>query len=107
MQIHKDTVTLNRHTGFRLGLVFGGTGYQEQRDDLIAGVDILIGTPGRLIDYFKQHVFDLRAVEVVVIDEADRMFDLGFIKDIRYVCAACRRRTSVSGCCSRRPCPTG
>ncbi len=85
VQIHKDTVTLNRHTGFRLGLVFGGTGYQEQRDVLIAGVDILIGTPGRLIDYFKQHVFDLRAVEVVVIDEADRMFDLGFIKDIRYV----------------------
>ena len=85
VQIHDDTVTLNRHTGFRLGLVYGGTGYQEQRDELTAGVDILIGTPGRLIDYFKQHVFDLRAIEVVVIDEADRMFDLGFIKDIRYV----------------------
>jgi len=85
VQIHKDTVTLAGHTGFRLGLVFGGTGYQRQRDDLAAGVDILVGTPGRLIDYFKQRVFDLRAVEVVVIDEADRMFDLGFIKDIRYL----------------------
>jgi len=85
VQIHKDTVTLAGHTGFRLGLVFGGTGYQQQREDLAAGVDILIGTPGRLIDYFKQRVFDLKALEVVVIDEADRMFDLGFIKDIRYL----------------------
>jgi len=85
VQIHADTVVLNRHTGFRLGLVYGGTGYQEQRDVLNAGVDILIGTPGRLIDYYKQHIFDLRAVEVAVIDEADRMFDLGFIRDIRYL----------------------
>jgi len=85
VQIHKDTLLLARHTGFRVGLVFGGTGYQEQRDHLAAGVDILIGTPGRLIDYFKQHVFSLGRVEVVVLDEADRMFDLGFIKDIRFL----------------------
>jgi ATP-dependent RNA helicase RhlB len=52
-------------------------------------VDILIGTPGRLIDYFKQHVYDLRAVQVLVLDEADRMFDLGFIKDIRYMLRRC------------------
>jgi ATP-dependent RNA helicase RhlB len=85
VQIHKDTRALAAHCGFRLGLVYGGTGYQEQRDEVAAGVDILIGTPGRLIDYFKQRVFDLRVAEVVVIDEADRMFDLGFIKDIRYL----------------------
>ncbi len=85
VQIHKDTCALAAHCGFRLGLVYGGTGYQEQRDEVAAGVDILIGTPGRLIDYFKQRVFDLRVAEVVVIDEADRMFDLGFIKDIRYL----------------------
>jgi ATP-dependent RNA helicase RhlB len=85
VQIHKDTLTLAAHTGFRVGLVFGGTGYQEQREYLADGVDILVGTPGRLIDYFKQHVFSLKAVEVVVLDEADRMFDLGFIKDIRFV----------------------
>jgi ATP-dependent RNA helicase RhlB len=46
---------------------------------------VLIGTPGRLIDYFKQHVFDLRHAQVLVLDEADRMFDLGFIADIRYI----------------------
>jgi len=85
VQIHTDTVVLNQHTGFRLGLVYGGTGYQEQREVLNTGVDILIGTPGRLIDYYRQRVFDLRAVEVAVIDEADRMFDLGFIRDIRYL----------------------
>jgi ATP-dependent RNA helicase RhlB len=85
VQIHKDTAVIAGHCGFRLGLVYGGTGYQKQRDEVAAGVDILIGTPGRLIDYFKQRIFDLRALDVVVIDEADRMFDLGFIKDIRYL----------------------
>ncbi len=85
VQIHKDAELLGRHTDFRLGLVFGGTGYEQQRAQLEAGVDLLIGTPGRLIDYFKQHIFDLHAVQVVVLDEADRMFDLGFIKDIRYL----------------------
>ena len=49
------------------------------------GVDVLIGTPGRIIDYFKQHVFDLRHMQVLVLDEADRMFDLGFIADIRFM----------------------
>jgi len=85
VQIHKDAEVLAAQTGFRLGLVYGGTGYQAQRDEIAAGVDILIGTPGRLIDYLKQRVFDLSQVEVVVLDEADRMFDLGFIKDIRFV----------------------
>jgi ATP-dependent RNA helicase RhlB len=85
VQIHKDAELLGRHTDFRLGLVFGGTGYEQQRAQLEAGVDLLIGTPGRLIDYFKQHIFDLNAIQVVVLDEADRMFDLGFIKDIRYL----------------------
>ncbi len=85
VQIHRDTLLLATHTGLRTGLVYGGTGYQQQRDDLAAGVDILIGTPGRLIDYLKQKVFDLQAIEVVVLDEADRMFDLGFIKDIRFL----------------------
>src|SRR5690606_14772931 len=52
---------------------------------LAAGVDVLIGTPGRIIDYFKQRVFHLRNAQVLVLDEADRMFDLGFIKDIRFL----------------------
>jgi len=85
IQIHKDAEVLGKHTGLKLGLVYGGTGYDAQRQMLEAGVDVLIGTPGRIIDYFKQHIFDLKAVQVMVLDEADRMFDLGFIKDIRFL----------------------
>jgi ATP-dependent RNA helicase RhlB len=85
VQIHKDAEALGRHTGLKLAVVYGGAGYDTQRQTLQAGVDVLIGTPGRLIDYFKQHVFDLRFIEVAILDEADRMFDLGFIKDIRFL----------------------
>ncbi len=85
VQIAKDAELLGKHTGFKIGLAFGGTGYEQQRQTIQAGIDILIGTPGRIIDYFKQGVFKLDQVEVAVLDEADRMFDLGFIKDIRYL----------------------
>ncbi|MEN8213425.1 MAG: DEAD/DEAH box helicase [Pseudomonadota bacterium] len=84
IQIHKDAEQLGKHCGHKMRVVYGGSGYERQRDSL-KEVDILIGTPGRLIDYFKQHCYDLRALQVVIIDEADRMFDLGFIKDIRYL----------------------
>jgi ATP-dependent RNA helicase RhlB len=85
VQIAKDAELLGKHTGFRIGLAFGGIDYEKQRRHIEEGVDILIGTPGRIIDYFKQGVFKLDRVEVAVLDEADRMFDLGFIKDIRYL----------------------
>ena len=85
VQIHNDAVPLSAHLGSRLGLAFGGTDYDKQRDTLAAGVDVLIGTPGRTIDFYKQGVFGLNRAQVLILDEADRMFDLGFIKDIRYV----------------------
>ncbi|MDX1404965.1 MAG: DEAD/DEAH box helicase [Woeseiaceae bacterium] len=85
IQIAKDAEVLGGHTGCRIGLAFGGTGYESQRRTIADGVDLLIGTPGRIIDYFKQGVFKLNQVQVAVLDEADRMFDLGFIKDIRYL----------------------
>ncbi|MEM7206188.1 MAG: ATP-dependent RNA helicase RhlB [Pseudomonadota bacterium] len=85
IQIHKDAEQLGVHSGLKMGLVYGGTGYERQRQMLEAGVDVLIGTPGRLIDYFKQGIFDLKALQVAILDEADRMFDLGFIADIRYI----------------------
>ena len=85
VQIHKDALQLAAHMDMNIRAVFGGTGYDRQKRELEEGVDILIGTPGRLIDYFKQRVYDLKAIQVVVLDEADRMFDLGFIKDIRYL----------------------
>ncbi|NOZ54884.1 MAG: ATP-dependent RNA helicase RhlB [Gammaproteobacteria bacterium] len=85
IQIHKDAVLLGKYTGFRLVLAFGGAGYESQRKQIQAGVDVLIGTPGRIIDYFKQRVFNLNAIQVMVLDEADRMFDLGFLNDIRFL----------------------
>jgi len=85
VQIHHDAEILGRHTGFRQAVVFGGVDYDKQRRQLSEGVDVLIGTPGRLIDYFKQHIFELRHAQILVLDEADRMFDLGFIADIRYL----------------------
>lgn len=85
VQIHKDALTLGQFTGLRQAVVFGGVDYDKQRAELAGGVDVLIGTPGRIIDYYKQHVFDMRHAHVVVLDEADRMFDLGFIADIRYL----------------------
>jgi ATP-dependent RNA helicase RhlB len=85
IQIEKDARVLGQFTGLKLGVVYGGAGYVSQRTMLEAGVDILIGTPGRLIDYFKQGVYDLNSIQVMIMDEADRMFDLGFIKDVRYV----------------------
>ena len=85
VQIHSDALGIGKYTGLKLAIVFGGVDYEKQRRILEEGVDVLIGTPGRIIDYFKQHVFDLRHIQVAVMDEADRMFDLGFIKDIRFI----------------------
>ena len=85
VQIHSDALGIGKYTDLKLAIVFGGVDYEKQRRILEEGVDVLIGTPGRIIDYFKQHVFDLRHIQVAVMDEADRMFDLGFIKDIRFI----------------------
>lgn len=85
VQIHNDAKLLSEHTGISAGLIYGGEGYQSQKETLEAGVDIIIGTTGRIIDYYKQGIFSLSNIEVAVLDEADRMFDLGFIKDIRYL----------------------
>lgn len=85
IQIHRDAELLGRHTGLRTLLAYGGVDYARQRDQIADGVDILIGTPGRLIDYLKQDIYSLKYIEVAVLDEADRMFDLGFIADIRFM----------------------
>jgi ATP-dependent RNA helicase RhlB len=85
VQIFNDAELLSQHTGISLGLIYGGEGYESQRDSLQKGVDIIVGTTGRIIDYYKQNIFSLEGIQVAVLDEADRMFDLGFIKDIRFL----------------------
>lgn len=85
IQIERDARALGQYTGLKTGVVYGGADYVGQRVMLEEGVDILVATPGRIIDYFKQKVFDFKGIDVMVLDEADRMFDLGFIDDVRYL----------------------
>ena len=85
IQIAKDAILLAKHTHLKVGIVYGGESYDVQRKVLDQGVDILIGTTGRIIDYVRQGIIGLNSIQAVVLDEADRMFDLGFIKDIRFL----------------------
>ncbi|MEZ5476953.1 MAG: DEAD/DEAH box helicase [Thiolinea sp.] len=85
IQIARDAEELGKHTGLRSILVYGGAGYDKQRRQFEQPVDLLIGTPGRVIDYWKQKVFTLKQAQVMVLDEADRMFDMGFIQDVRFL----------------------
>jgi len=85
LQIYKDVEILGRHTGLSPAQVVGGIDYLKQAEVLRRGADIIICTPGRIIDYLKQGIFKTSGIKVLVIDEADRLFDLGFTKDMRYL----------------------
>jgi len=85
VQIERETNDLGAHTGLTHCAVFGGVDYRQQADLLKKGVDIVVGTPGRLIDYMKQGILKTTGIEILVIDEADRLLDMGFIKDLRFV----------------------
>lgn len=85
LQIERDALLLGKHCGLKILCVYGGVDYEKQKDAIKEGIDVLIATPGRLIDYYKQKFFSLKGVEVMVIDEADRLFDMGFIADVRYI----------------------
>jgi ATP-dependent RNA helicase RhlB len=85
VQIANDAEGLGHHAGIRTHVVFGGLDYRKQREILERGTDLLIGTPGRLIDYHKKGSYSLRKTEMVVIDECDRLFDMGFAEDLRWI----------------------
>jgi ATP-dependent RNA helicase RhlB len=85
VQIEAEAKLLGGSSGFRIASAYGGIDYIKQRDEISRGVDMLIGTPGRLIDYLKQRVYSLKKTQFLVIDEADRMFDMGFISDLRFL----------------------
>jgi ATP-dependent RNA helicase RhlB len=85
VQIEREVHDLGAQTGLTVCAVYGGVDYREQADTLKKGVDIVVGTPGRLIDYMKQGILKTTGVEILVIDEADRLLDMGFIKDLRFV----------------------
>jgi len=86
-QVEEDIRTYGKHLSVKSTIVYGGVGMQPQVDALRRGVDILVATPGRLLDHVQQKTVDLRQVEILVLDEGDRMLDMGFIHDIRRILA--------------------
>lgn len=84
-QIYEDACALCRHTDLKIAEVVGGVDYKQQAEILRQGVDIIICTPGRIIDYYRQGIFKPAGIKILVIDEADRLFDLGFTKDMRFL----------------------
>jgi len=86
-QVEESVRTYGKYTTLKSALVYGGVGMQPQVDALRRGVDILVATPGRLLDHVQQKTVDLRQVQILVLDEGDRMLDMGFIHDIRRILA--------------------
>lgn len=84
-QIHETIGTLGRQTGLKSVTVYGGVGFNPQVEKLRRGAEIVVACPGRLLDHIKQGTVDLSHLEVLVLDEADRMFDMGFLPDIRKI----------------------
>ena len=85
MQIHKDALELGVFTGLKSVVVFGGMDHEKQRRNLLGPIDLLVGTPGRVIDYCRSGDLKLKETEILIIDEADRMLDMGFIPDIKRI----------------------
>ncbi len=85
VQIEKEAQLLNRHLNFTIGSFYGGVGYVRQLALLEKGLDIIIGTPGRLLDLSERGQLKLKEIRILVIDEADRLFDMGFLPDIRKI----------------------
>jgi ATP-dependent RNA helicase RhlE len=85
-----------RFTDLRVAVVYGGVGYGKQREALQAGVDILVATPGRLLDHMGEGAVKLNAVQFLVLDEADRMLDMGFLPDVRRILEKCPRKRQTA-----------
>ncbi|HEV7167320.1 MAG TPA: DEAD/DEAH box helicase [Micrococcaceae bacterium] len=87
VQVANDLSTASRHRGARIATIYGGRAYEPQIESLVKGVEIVVGTPGRLIDLYKQKHLNLKNVKLVVLDEADEMLDLGFLPDVETLIA--------------------
>lgn len=92
MQIYKDSCELGIFTSLNIAVVFGGMDHEKQRRALDCQLDVLIGTPGRIIDYSRSGALKLNEVEILVIDEADRMLDMGFIPDVKRIVSQMPRK---------------
>jgi ATP-dependent RNA helicase RhlE len=87
-QVQESVMTYGKYTGLKSAVIFGGVGANPQIKAIAAGLDILVATPGRLLDLMSQKCVSLDAIEILVLDEADRMLDMGFLRDIKKVLAA-------------------
>src|SRR5213078_529536 len=92
VQVYDSFRTYGKHVPLRYAVVYGGVPIEPQTKELLAGVEILVATPGRLLDHVQQRTVNLSQVEILVLDEADRMLDMGFINDIRKVLALLPRQ---------------
>lgn len=95
IQIEENFKTYSKYTNLRTTVVYGGTSIEPQIDLLKKGVDILIATPGRLLDLHKQDVINLDYIEILVLDEADLMLDMGFIDDVKKIERLCTREKQI------------
>ena len=95
LQIGNNFKAYGRHTNLRTTVIFGGAPVEPQIDVLTKGVDILVATPGRLIDLQKQEVIELDEVEILVLDEADLMLDMGFIDDVKHIVSLCPKKKQI------------
>jgi ATP-dependent RNA helicase RhlE len=95
-QVETAVRDLARFTNLRIAVVFGGVGYGQQREALRSGVDVIVATPGRLLDLMEQGACRLDAIQFLVLDEADRMLDMGFLPDVRRIVQKCPRQRHTS-----------
>lgn len=90
-QIHENVVKLTAGTGLKSATFYGGTGYEKQKEALSGNLQFMVSTPGRLIDLYKEHHVDFKKVKAIIFDEADRMFDMGFKDDMKYILSRIER----------------
>ena len=90
-QIHENIVKLTAGTGLKSATFYGGTGYDKQKEALSGNLQFMVSTPGRLIDLYKEHHVDFKKVKAIIFDEADRMFDMGFKDDMKYILSRIER----------------
>jgi ATP-dependent RNA helicase RhlE len=95
-QVETAIRDLARFTNLRVAVIFGGVGYGKQHEALRSGVDVLVATPGRLLDHLQQGTCNLDGVKYLVLDEADRMLDMGFMPDVRRIVERCPRTRHTS-----------
>ena len=91
-QVFRFFEDYGKYLDMRVALLHGGVGYGSQRDTLKKGADVVVATPGRLLDHLSQKALDFGKIEFLILDEADRMLDMGFIPDVRRIIAKCPRR---------------